>query len=219
MTILALMQRILKAMKLHYTQLLRFIFPPSEDERIINGVAIDDLLQIYTNTPTHNALALLPYSDPRVRSAIHLVKFHNHTHARNTLACVLAKYLAQRAEPIVTLIPIPLSSKRRRARGHNQVSTIIKSAIGTNARFFLEERVLLRPVHTLPQTSLSRSARLVNISGVFSIGGSRQVQEAIAGTHIVLVDDVTTTGTTLKEAKHILQKLKPASITCIALAH
>ena len=68
---------------------------------------------------------------------------------------------------------------------------------------------------TRPQTELARNERISNMRKAFII---KQPQQ-IVGKHIVLLDDVTTTGATLHAAKAALLLHHPASVTCIALAH
>ncbi len=78
--------------------------------------------------------------------------------------------------------------------------------------------MLVRTRHTPPQTELDRAQRLKNLHGAFTIN-ARGVPNTISSLHILLLDDVMTTGTTLRSAKAALATLRPASITCVALAH
>ena len=67
------------------------------------------------------------------------------------------------------------------------------------------------------QTSLTREERLKNVTGAFSIAIEKA--PVIAGQRILLIDDVATTGATLRAAKAALLPHQPAAITYLALAH
>jgi predicted amidophosphoribosyltransferase len=127
---------------------------------------------------------------------------------------ILQKHLQSMQMPIGYIIPIPLSPARLRARGYNQVLEILQ-ANPLDPKYTILTNVLVRTRNTRPQTELARSERLTNMHDVFGVVHG----ESIAGKHILLVDDVTTTGTTLKTAKAALLPYAPASITCLALAH
>lgn len=94
------------------------------------------------------------------------------------------------------LIPVPLSRRRQAIRGHNQAETLarrIAPALGLPVR-----RQLHRVRHTPTQQGLSRSARLRNLQGAFSAADS------VRGAHLALIDDVMTTGSTLRQATRAL---------------
>ena len=206
-------------MILDYKRILSFLFPPSEDELQIAGVLPNDFLQLIYVQQHDDVTTLLPYSNARVRSAIHLLKFHNHPHAKKLLATVLHQYLCTSPHTSPILIPIPLSSKRLRERGYNQVTEVIQSALSKEIPATVVKNILVRTRNTTPQTSLSRQERLTNMKDAFAIKNMKNAQKSIAGRHIILIDDVMTTGTTLKAAKTALLSLGAASITCVALAH
>lgn len=199
-----------------------FLFPPSEDECRITSLPIDTFTKlssgIQKKTDT-NICTLLPYSNKQVRSAIHLLKFHNHSHARKLLSEVLTQYLETLILSEYIIIPIPLSSKRLRKRGYNQVSEVIRESLKDLTKGALTENILIRTRNTAPQTTLSREKRLLNLTNAFAVRNISSNKTKLHNRHILLIDDVTTTGATLKEAEATLLSLSPASITCIALAH
>jgi len=206
-------------MYLDYKNILQLIFPPSEDEQIIASVQEEDFVRLMTTRCISETNTLLQYNNTQVRSAIHLLKFHDHAHARRLLSAVLAKYLSETIPSEYIIIPVPLSKKRERQRGYNQVTNVIKDALRTPPLYLCEQQILVRKQHTTPQTSLSREARLTNVTNAFSITNQLTASKKLAGKHILLIDDVMTTGATLKAAKATLLPLNPASITCLALAH
>jgi ComF family protein len=206
-------------MNLDYKKILQYLFPSSDDEKIIENVLPEVLINSMQIRSTDEVNTLLQYSDKRVRSAIHLLKFHNHTHARKLLSAVLTAYLVQTLKREYIIIPVPLSKKRWRQRGYNQVTEIINGALPSLPLARKNEQILIRTHNTIPQTSLSREERLNNVREAFSTKNPQVAEQRLSGKHVVLVDDVMTTGATLKAARNALEPLCPASITCVALAH
>jgi ComF family protein len=123
-------------------------------------------------------------------------------------ARVLGHLLAQAAREQLPqlpklLIPVPLHDTRLRERGFNQAAAIARYAgrqLGVPHRFNLVRRVRDTP----SQTGLDRAARADNVRDAFSISGVRALGWLQRAGHIAIVDDVTTTGSTLAELKGLL---------------
>ena len=92
------------------------------------------------------------------------------------------------------IVPAPLSAARMRERGFNQ-ATAIAAALAPLWGCPLWENVLVRTSGTVSQTQLTPGERKSNVAGAFSVPLTAQV--AVRGSHIVLLDDVITTGATL----------------------
>ncbi|MGV6945528.1 ComF family protein [Sphingobacterium kyonggiense] len=119
-------------------------------------------------------------------------------------------------ENIDLLVPIPLHPKRKRKRGYNQ-SAKIAMGLASILQVPVDETILFRTVQTKTQTRLSSLARVANVSGVFSCSK----KPAIDGKHIVLIDDVLTTGATLVSAADAIMESYPnckLSVICLAKA-
>ena len=194
-------------------KLLEVLFPLRSGERIVREATYDDAAKlIHPITLAEGVVALLPYRTPLVAALIKEAKFNGNKKAQELLGHVLAEYLQQTladdgilgADRYV-LQPIPLSDKRRRERGYNQAEEIAK--VATQKLGLPLADTIYRTRDTLPQTSLKREKRLVNMEQAFA------VRETTDATYIV-IDDVATTGATLMAAKQIL----PGSFA-IALAH
>lgn len=192
------------------------VFPLRPDARIVRDLSADTLIPL-TSAAVHNApLSLLPFRDERVRACIHEAKFHDNERACMLLGQVLATYLQTRDTQII--IPTPLSNTRRKERGYNQVARIAEAA-RKHVPIHIYEEVLYKHIDTEPQTSLPKKDRLKNVHDAFRVYDTKQTRAAVEGNDIILLDDVTTTGATLKAARTSLETLKPRSITCLALAH
>lgn len=195
-------------------QLLDFIFPPSEESLIVRSLQTSNVSSLSSHSVVDGVHVLSSYKDARVRALVHEGKFHYNTHAFLILNQILSEFLATYKKPIDYILPIPLSKKRKRMRGYNQVYEILR-AQRLNTSVEIHTNILIRKFDTKPQTELAREKRLTNVQDAFGIKNI----EAIRGKHILIVDDVTTTGATLRAAKAALLPHGAASITCIALAH
>lgn len=201
-------------MYLDYKTLIHYLFPPSEDELRLQQYTVDAFSALYTPQRYGDITYLLPYQHPAVTAAIHLNKYHCHRHAQQLLATVLTLYLQSNTRVPHVILPIPLSGKRLRRRGYNQVHEVLKLSARTTSHITISTS-LSRRRHTPAQTTLTRSKRLTNLQDAFAV----KKPSHIDGHHLILLDDVVTTGATLRAAKAALLPHHPASITCVALAH
>ena len=115
------------------------------------------------------------------------------------------------------LVPVPLHWRRRLSRRYNQAELLARRAarrLKEQGRAIPVDRNLLRVRHTRPQTSLAHSHRLRNLHGAFATRAGGWYE----GKHICLVDDVTTTGTTLRVAAAALRKAGAAKVSAAVIA-
>jgi len=139
---------------------------------------------------------------------------------RTELAPMFANWMAIASQNLVSeasvLMPIPLHTSRRFARRYNQSALLAQGiAKRTGAQVALND--LVRRRATPPQKDLSADARRRNVSGAF---GFRDLaaQNRYRGAHIVLVDDVLTTGATLSAAARALKRGGAARVDALVLA-
>src|SRR3989338_1186912 len=114
--------------------LLDIIFPPREDEKILRSVSEDEFHsfanpQLIPITRPHT-IALLPFSEARVRAAIHEAKYRGNEKAFDVLAAILTEYLRDHDDvrlpkSHIVVVPIPLGRERHKERGFNQIEEII----------------------------------------------------------------------------------------------
>ncbi len=111
------------------------------------------------------------------------------------------------------LIPMPLEKRRLKGRGFNQAKEIAKE-ISNFLEIPLLDNILIKKQKTSPQVKLSEEERRKNISGVFSC----QNQKMISKKSVLLVDDIYTTGSTMKEAAKVLRESGAKRIIGIVIA-
>lgn len=170
-----------------------------------------------------NGEAMFAFRDPLVRSAIHALKYGRRCELAGVFGACLADTIAEECAyealfgGVVHLVPIPLSRERLLERGFNQSELIAKEMLRVlpegSAMLSL---VLQRTTNTEHQTRMgSRAERFANARGCFSLSPETDVR----GAHIILLDDVITTGATMQEARRILLDAGARRVSCLAVAH
>lgn len=139
---------------------------------------------------------------------------------RTELAPMFAKWMARAGAEIVTrdsvLTPVPLHRRRLLSRRYNQ-SALLARAVARQAGAHLSVGDFVRKRETPPQKELSREGRKRNVAGAFGFR-SKAAKLRFQGAHIVLIDDVLTTGATLSAAARALKRAGAARIDALVLA-
>ena len=146
------------------------------------------------------------------------LKYHSDYAAGRYFASMLGQEMAASHifEDVDAVIPVPLHWTRRWSRGHNQAEIIAK----VMARFLSAEMrtdILYRVRRTRTQTKLSVEGKARNVSGAFQVRRLKTIPEY---SHILLVDDVFTTGATLRSCQKALRMVfpSPVRISVVTLA-
>lgn len=168
---------------------------------------------------------LMDYQNRAVQDLIRSLKYDGSAHAATLAASLLADYLQEEiatqrqfSARKILIAPVPLHKSRRHERGFNQIALVLEQLpkeFRNGTLSTLASDVLARSRPTRPQTKLPRSERLTNVKGAFEV--NEVTSHSISETHIFLIDDVTTTGATLKYAS-IPLKAAGATVTLLALA-
>ncbi len=165
------------------------------------GRAFDLCGRCLAHAPRFDATVALADYAPPVDAMVGALKFH----ARLDLGWAFGTLLAMRIATLGAdaVVPLPLAPARLRERGYNQSEEIAR-ALAARLRRPLLRHALLRPLHRPSQQGLTLARRRTNVRGAFAAGP--QAPQHVAGLHIVLVDDVLTTGSTLDEAAAVLKR-------------
>jgi ComF family protein len=147
-----------------------------------------------------------------IKEAIHAFKYRNIRSAAPELGQLLAQHLKSHPMPGEVLAPVPLHPRRLRSRGYNQ-ATLLARELGKRYGLPVNERLLAQTQNTPPQVQTSsREERHHNMAGSFEC-----ISKA-GGLTVILVDDVTTTGSTLSACAAALKEGGAASVWGLALA-
>jgi ComF family protein len=149
------------------------------------------------------------------RELIHQFKYGKRVLLRRPLGLLAAAYLANFAGNFGAglILPVPLHSKRLRQRGFNQ-AILLGEIFSQKWGVPLSRNNLRRIRWTEPQVNLGAAERAANVKGAFALNNP----EEIRGRKIILVDDVYTTGSTVKECCHVLLKGGAAEIAVLTVA-
>ena len=112
------------------------------------------------------------------------------------------------------LVPLPLFPAKERIRGYNQATVLCQGMAEVMEKPILKDAVI-RTTHTDSQTAKNRMQRWQNMEGRFEL----VKPEAISGKHILLVDDVITTGATLEACGAELVKAENVELSLATLCY
>ncbi|HUX58506.1 MAG TPA: phosphoribosyltransferase family protein [Bacteroidales bacterium] len=151
----------------------------------------------------------------RIRNLIHNLKYKGIRELGNELGRIYALSLKSSGfmSDIDLIIPVPLHYSKKRIRGFNQ-SDLISSGMSDVTGIPVYLNSLSRITVSATQTKRSRYDRWTNVEGIFSINDS----EMLKGKHILLVDDVITTGSTIESCTNELLKVEGVRVSVVAIA-
>lgn len=158
-----------------------------------------------------------------MRAAIHALKYDRMRPAAKRLGRMLAEAietLAGQAPDALLVVPVPLHRSKRKERGFNQARLLAVHAIAAlrttrpEWHLTLAPRSLMRLRATETQAGLTPRQRRGNVRGAFKVAGPH----AVAGKHILLIDDILTTGATARSAAQALKKAGAVSVWVATLA-
>lgn len=167
--------------------------------------------------------AVIEYGDDLAKSLVWQIKYKGSRKLSEKAGRMLyEKILGRISEEVLLgdekflLIPVPLDKQKIRKKGFNQAELIAQAVLeldeGESLEYF--PKGLRKTKVTKNQTEIKRrSERLKNLKDCF------QASEEVRGRNIILIDDVITTGATIREARKTLKKAGAKKIWAFALAH
>jgi ComF family protein len=152
------------------------------------------------------------YYQPPLSLAIQKLKYHRDIGIADVLANYLVELYNKNKMDIDMVIPVPLSQKRLHERGYNQ-SYLLALPFSMIINKPLSKQSLRRFKETRSQVGLDRQERFVNVSEAFTAETSE-----VDGKNILLIDDVSTTGSTLEACASALKLAGAKDIVALTLA-
>lgn len=163
--------------------------------------------------PLQQIRAATHFTDP-IPAIIHKMKYEGMFALATPLAQLMVDAWPRWQTAVDLVVPIPLHATRHKKRGYNQAALLAKQFCN-QLGFTYHPDVLQRTKLTQPQVGLHATERLSNMAHAF-----KATEPTVANRHILLIDDVCTTGATLAAATDALQAAGAASVSgyCIARA-
>lgn len=143
---------------------------------------------------------------------LHAFKFAHHEFLDHSLAMLMHETLVARGDlAFDAVVPVPMHASRERKRGYNQAELLAR-ALANRAGLRVEPRLLTKSEETPTQSLLSRGSRAANVRKAFVASPSA------AGKSILLVDDICTTGETLRACARELVRAGAGRVCAITVA-
>lgn len=224
------------------------LFPLTKDDLKLFSYTKEqayDCLPKSSKTPISNTDSVFSYKNKIVTRLIWNIKYKKNKQAIEIGAYALCQKINNYKFPEIynkiILIPIPISQKRKDERGFNQCELLITEMlkIDKSNGFIILNKFLIRNIHKDRQTLKNREERLKDTKDIFSL--DNKILEIFINNHkdldldkdirysdqknsikdipIIIIDDVITTGSTIKEAMGIIRKAGFKKVYGFSLAH
>jgi ComF family protein len=154
--------------------------------------------RLITQMPIEKAASLLVYEDLSVaKGLLHNFKYKKLTDIGHVFGAYLADKMVEHKwhEGMDCIVPIPMTAAKERLRGFN-TAQILAEEIAVKTRLPIVKDALKKMRNTVSQTQKGKSTRQANASLLFRM----QNKEAVKNKHVMLVDDIVTTGSTISNA-------------------
>ena len=150
-----------------------------------------------------------------IQRALHQLKYQNQPQVGIQIGREFGRKLRQSPlfQTLEGIVPVPLHARKERTRGYNQ-SAMLAQGMGEVMGLPVLTGALVRPLFTATQTRKKRMERFENVGDVFAI----QHPERLRGKHLLLVDDVLTTGATLETCGQLLLALPDTRLSMATIA-
>ena len=151
----------------------------------------------------------------RFRGLIHKMKYRGQKEIGYELGKIYGSELKESKlfNSTELIVPVPLHPKKERKRGYNQSEWVAKG-IAESMGIMMNTGSVYRAVNTESQTRKGRYERWTNVENIFKISNPEDLENK----HILIVDDVITTGSTLEACAYAILQLKGTKISCATLA-
>jgi len=151
--------------------------------------------------------------DGIIRDAVHQFKYRNLRALGSELAGLMYDYLTDNPIPGDALVPVPLHGKRLRERGYNQSALLARGLARLSGVPVIEGSLIRRKYASSQARSSNTKERHSNVAGAFACRDGR-----FQGKHVILIDDVSTSGATLNTCAGVLKSAGAAAVWGLVIA-
>ena len=214
-------------MKLFFTKIISILFP---ETCVICGKANISFCQdCIQELPKASFLedpwmhSLFSYQNKQVRKVVHALKFNrtqsiaNHLgpHLHELIQNTISDKITLDEKSLLTLLPVPRMQLHLNTRGFDAILALCESIKVQNSNQYVIENTSIIRVNTKAQVGLSRQERLLNMKDAFHVKDTT----TLLGSTVCIIDDVITTGSTLRELKKVCLAAGAKEVFAITIAH
>ena len=191
-----------------YCEVLGTPFSLDHGDGAVSGDALAD------PPPFRRLRSVAAYGDV-ARKLVQSLKYQDRTDLAPWMAIWMARAGNELLKDAAVIVPVPLHPMRYLSRRFNQ-SAELSRALSKLGGVSFDPAILLRPKKTRQQVGLGASERQDNVRGAFTVADAQKIK--VAGQSVLLVDDVYTTGATVKAATKALKKAGAAHVDVLTFA-
>jgi ComF family protein len=158
-----------------------------------------------------DGIRAMAFFEGNLRQAIHALKYGHRPELARVLGSLLSNYLSAHPIPADIIVPVPLHATRERSRGYNQ-SLLLAQTLSAQTNLTVCHDALTRVRATRSQVELDAAERHINVQDAFA------ADPRVCGMHVLLIDDVCTTGATMDACSVALKQRGAKSVWGLALA-
>lgn len=220
------------------------LFPIPEAERLVLAMGAESAwkdLPRAARSPVPEACSVFSYKDERIWRLIWSIKYKRSAAGTAIAGYALYQVLRSYATivPRTIVIPMPITGRRRRERGFNQCELLVDEIekldigeLGIEKRLIVVRDLLVRKIHKSRQTLKDRAGRLESAQDIFAVneGVAQKINnydlrfkiddpQSMNGQIIIVIDDVVTTGGTIKDAVSTLRQAGFERTWGLSVAH
>jgi ComF family protein len=182
-------------------------------------LAVDNPIEkiFWGRVQLHSAAAFYEFNKGgKVQHLIHQLKYKGQKEIGNTLGKLYGfdLKLNDRFNTVNIIIPVPLHEKKKKKRGYNQ-SDCFAEGLAQSMEVDVDLKILYRIANSETQTKKSRFNRWQNVESIFKLNNTSTLE----GKHILLVDDVVTTGATLEACAQVLLQIPNTKLSIVTIAY
>jgi len=209
------------------------LFPINHADRLLLSMSEEKAyldLPKAPETPYHLIKSIFAYKNSLVTSLIWNIKYKKSTKALEIGGYALYRYICKNWYLHlykIVLLPIPISHRRRNERGYNQCELLLDQVkkLDATQNLTFSYNLIKRKIHKDRQTLKNRSKRLSDAKNIFEIDFAEleklqdSTKEVDQQVKIIIVDDVVTTGSTMREAVELIRSVGFKDVSGVSLAH
>jgi ComF family protein len=172
--------------------------------------------RLFGRLPVHTGFSLCYFEKKgSVQKIIHAFKYKDRPDVGRVMGKMMGRAILHAAHyrDLDAIVAVPLHPQKQRSRGYNQSACLAEGIAAVLGIPFWQGAVIRRE-HTASQTHKSRLERFQNVEKVFELSGERDLRNK----HLLLVDDVLTTGATLEACGDVLLKEEGVKLSLATLA-